>query len=96
MMDVIAWQFGASFWCNRDAIPEAFRHKAIPLCNAETAAAELEALRADAERYRYLLEHHVSPHESDDGTLVLRFVCDFEHYNDVSASIDAARAGGGK
>ena len=52
--------------------------------------AEIERLRADAERYRWLEEHCTS--ENDNGDKCLVFWCDFENYNDVDAAIDAARA----
>ena len=51
---------------------------------------EIERLRADAERYRWLEEHCTS--ENDNGDKCLVFWCDFENYNDVDAAIDAARA----
>lgn len=50
--------------------------------------AEVEALRADALRYRHLKAHNVS--ENDDGEKCVYFWCDFEHYDDVDAAIDAA------
>ena len=55
------------------------------------AADDIEALRADAERYRHLRAKHVveSP---NDGELCIHYVCDFDHYNDPDASIDAALA----
>ncbi len=52
--------------------------------------AKVEALRADAERYRWLRDNRVS--ENDDGEKCVYFWCDFEHYDDVDAAIDAARA----
>lgn len=55
------------------------------------AKAECATLRADAERWRYVREACVQ--EDDDGTLSIIFVCDFENYNDVDASVDAARRG---
>jgi hypothetical protein len=59
------------------------------LCDeVERLRAEVEALRKDAERYRWLLAHAVS--ENDDGEKCIYYWCDFEHYDDVSASIDAA------
>ena len=51
---------------------------------------EIERLRVDAERYRWLEEHCTS--ENDNGDKCLVFWCDFENYNDVDAAIDAARA----
>lgn len=51
---------------------------------------EAESLRADAERYRWLLQHALYEVGSH-GDLMIDYSCDFEHWNDVSASIDAAR-----
>ena len=67
------------------------------------ANAEIERLRAerdelrrqlaeaeqDARRYRYLRDQQAG--EVDDyGTVGIKFRCDFEHYRDLDASIDAA------
>ena len=68
-----------------------------------TAADEIERLTAerddlrrqlaeaeqDARRYRHLVEKH-STEVDDYGTLGITFRCDFEHYNDIDAAIDAA------
>jgi hypothetical protein len=52
---------------------------------------EIAKLRKDAERYRWLLANCVREvSDEDDGTKSIIFHCDFEHYNDVSAAIDAA------
>jgi len=52
--------------------------------------AECDALRADAERYRFLRDNRVD--ENDEGEKYITFYCDFEHYDDVDAAIDAARS----
>ncbi len=69
----------------------------------QEAADEIERLRAerdelrrqlaeaeqDARRYRYLRDQQAG--EVDDyGTVGIKFRCDFEHYRDLDASIDAA------
>jgi hypothetical protein len=54
-------------------------------------AAERDALREDAERYRHLKE--TATVEQDDGTVGIMYWCGFEHYADLDASIDAARKG---
>ena len=54
----------------------------------ECAMREIEALQKDAARYRWLLDTCVS--ELDDGTLRLQYLADFENYNDLNASLDAA------
>jgi hypothetical protein len=74
------------------------RSETIAMCEqlrAELArlTAERNALRADAERYRWLRDNRVS--ENDDGEKCVYFWCDFEHYDNVDAAIDAARAQGG-
>ena len=45
-------------------------------------------LAEDAARYRWLKAHSVS--ENDTGQKCMVYWCDFDHYNDVDASIDAA------
>ena len=55
----------------------------------QEAADEIERLRADAERYRYLRDK-CSGEVDDYGTVGIKFRCDFEHYRDLDASIDAA------
>ena len=60
-------------------------------CTAAAAALrECDALRADAERYRFLRDNRVD--ENDEGEKYITFYCDFEHYDDVDAAIDAARS----
>lgn len=54
-----------------------------------TMLRDLAALRKDAERYRWLLAHAVS--ENDEGEKCIYYRCDFEHYDNVSASIDKAK-----
>jgi hypothetical protein len=49
---------------------------------------DAKLLCKDAERYRWLLAHTVV--ENDDGEKCVHYPCDFEHYDNVSASIDAA------
>jgi hypothetical protein len=59
---------------------------------AERAAAkrdaEIEALRKDAERYRWLRENRVS--ENDDGEKCVYFWADFGYSGGLDAAIDAA------
>jgi hypothetical protein len=52
------------------------------------SVAELER---DAARYRYLLANSIC--ESDDGTKSIQYRCDFDNWDNVSASIDAAMQG---
>ena len=51
--------------------------------------AELERLRANDARYAWLKAHRTRE-RGDHGDLALRFDCNFEHYNDIDAAIDAA------
>jgi hypothetical protein len=51
--------------------------------------AERDALKADAERYRWLKANAVR--EKNLGDKCIEYHCDFEHWNDLDASIDAAR-----
>jgi hypothetical protein len=53
---------------------------------------EVEALRKDAERYRWLLAHAVQ--ENDSGEKFISHLCSFEHFDDVNGSIDAAMSEG--
>lgn len=53
--------------------------------------AERDALAKDAARYRFLRTKHVVE-TMNDGELCIHYACDFEHYNDPDASIDAALA----
>jgi len=48
----------------------------------------IASLSLDAERYRYLIENCVRENECGDKSI--NFLCDFEHYDDPSASIDEA------
>ena len=50
---------------------------------------QLAEAEQDARRYRHLVEKH-STEVDDYGTLGITFRCDFEHYNDIDAAIDAA------
>ena len=50
---------------------------------------QLAEAEQDARRYRHLVEKH-STEVDDYGTLGITFRCDFEHYNDSDAAIDAA------
>ena len=59
-----------------------------PMYDQTALDTAVAAERKDAARYRWLLEHSVS--ENDDGEKCIYYWCDFEHYDDVSASIDAA------
>ena len=55
----------------------------------ERLRAENAALTADARRYRWLRDF--SSGETDDyGNVSIEFRCDFEHYANPDASIDAA------
>ncbi len=87
-----AWQAVAMEWCG-NAIDE-IKHQQLCIRDLNgilnEKRAEIERLRADAERYRWLEEHCTS--ENDNGDKCLVFWCDFENYNDVDAAIDAARA----
>jgi hypothetical protein len=51
--------------------------------------AERDAAVVDALRYRWLRDNRVD--ENGDGEKCIYFWCDFEHYDDVDAAIDAAR-----
>jgi predicted RNase H-like nuclease (RuvC/YqgF family) len=55
----------------------------------ERLRAERDALKADAERYRWLKANAVR--EKNLGDKCIEYHCDFEHWNDLDASIDAAR-----
>lgn len=52
---------------------------------------EVEALRADAERYRWLVQNSTRE-VSHIGDLGLHFNCDFDNWDNVDAAIDAARS----
>jgi len=62
-----------------------------PYCKEVIALrAERDALRMDAERYRWLRAHEVF--ENENGELSIMFHCNFENFNNVDAAIDAARS----
>ena len=50
--------------------------------------AEIQAWQADAARYQWLKKHRQS--ESYDGDIGIDFTCDFDNFNNIDASIDAA------
>ena len=52
--------------------------------------AERDALREDAERYRWLKDKCVV-NTTDFGDLGIKFDCDLEHWDNVDAAIDTAR-----
>lgn len=60
-------------------------------CNQDARAfmKQCDALKADAERYRWLVKKCVKE-VTDYGDLGIIFRCDFENYDDVDAAIDAA------
>lgn len=49
---------------------------------------QLRRMAKDAERYQFLRAHRTLE-LNDDGTLGIEFVCDFDHYDDLDAAIDA-------
>ena len=68
----------------------ALREYAATMTLTQDQIMECDALRADAERYRFLRDNRFD--ENDEGEKYITFFCDFEHYDDVDAAIDAARS----
>ena len=76
----------------RDALRESVANLESEIMGRDANQPAIDAMREDAERYRWLKDKCVV-NTSDFGDLGIKFDCDFDHWNNVDAAIDAARKG---